>query len=329
MSAYRQVISEIIALVEEQARPLTVQEVSLALGIPMDEIRRQVDAYSEEISVRAHERFLTDVYVYILTVGESVPPTLSPEDEVHVEGRANLELLGTERFDASVLAPLYEAAADLAMKEPDNEALASAIHKLLDRFLPGVRPSSRFQADTIAEVARAIGDCRRVRIRYSRAWNPGVFERVIEPYELVRTGRGAEVHAGPVQEDGQIRTYLVNRIRHLETLAERFQRPADVDARVAASTAAVTVTGVAPAERLWAVRAWAEEVRELGPAAPDGGSIRFEARLLPPVEWRAALMLVIAGPEVRLDEPRFNEEARVLARRLWAQHGLAEDGASA
>lgn len=327
MSAYRQVISEIVGLVEAHG-PLTVQEVSLALGIPMDEIRRQVQAYSEEISVRAFERFMTDVSVYVLTVDESVPPTLSPEDEVWVEGSASLELLGTERFDASVLAPLYEAAADLATSEPDNEALASATDKLFDRFLPGLRPRSRFQADTIAEVARAIQACRRVRIRYSRAWNPGVFERVIEPYDLVRTGRGAEVHAGPVQADGQIRTYLVNRIRHIETLEEHFERPDDVDALVGASTAPVTVTGVAPAERLWAVRAWAEEVRELEPA-PDDGSIRFEARLLPPVEWRAALMLVIAGPQVRLDEPRFQEEAQVLARRLWAQHRLDEDDAPA
>ena len=80
------------------------------------------------------------------------------------------------------------------------------------------------------EFHRAVLDRRKIKIIYSRAWYPGVTERVIEPYAMVRTRRGWEVDAGPVDDHGRLRTYLLTGVQSFSVLDETFERPADVDA---------------------------------------------------------------------------------------------------
>jgi proteasome accessory factor C len=325
---YRQIITEVVALLEELAQPLTIAELATALGLAEDDIRRQVVAYDEELPVdlighAPHLWIEPAEFGEWPEVGvEEQPHRPSPQDLVRIEGaRYGREVLGVERFGAAVLAPLYEAANDLAAREPGNEVLAGAIQTLLVRFLPGMRPSSRFKADLIGTLARAIGEERRVRIEYSRAWEPGVYSRVIEPYALVRTPRGAEVDAGPVQPDGSIRTYLIGRIRSVDALEEFFERPADADLRVAEQRSMTRVTGVAPSDRVWAMRRFADRFSERDRV---GDEVAFEADYLPPVQWRVALALLVAGPTVRVADPGYHEEAADLARRLWDQHCLDE-----
>ena len=68
-------------------------------------------------------------------------------------------------------------------------------------------------------------------------------ERVIDPYELNYSARGAEVDAGPLDEDGRIRTFLVSRIRDIDVLDETFQRPGDALALCAAAREPTPVIG--------------------------------------------------------------------------------------
>jgi proteasome accessory factor C len=216
------------------------------------------------------------------------------------------------------------AAEDLARVEPENVALAQVIAQVRSLWLPGVtdvwRPSlqRRFEA----ELTSAIADRRRVRITYDRTWRPGIVERIIEPYALVRTQRGFEVDAGPVQPDGRIRTYLVDQIVRMELLAEGFDAPADVEGLCAANRLATTVLMVIPADRAWVAEFLAEQVEVL--SADD--DVHVKMSVIEPLRDRVGLVLLQAGPGAFVTEPAQLADADdELARRLLAHHGLRDD----
>ncbi len=213
------------------------------------------------------------------------------------------------------------AAEDLARVEPHNMALAQVIAQLRSRWLPGVtevwRPSldRRFES----ELTTAMEECRVVDIEYDRAWRPGVVSRRIEPYALVRTQRGFEVDAGPVQSDGGIRTYLVNQIKRLVVSADTFTRPPNADELCAANRQATTVHVVMPRERQWVTEYLAERV--VVSAADD--DVALEMSVIEPLADRVGLVLLQAGPGAFVTEPDHLAEADdALARRLLAHHGL-------
>jgi proteasome accessory factor C len=318
MSAYRQIITEVVAMVEEMAQPLTLRELSEALSVPCGEIRRQVVAFDSGDDGIDYDG--TRPAVFIDPAGDEwgdYGP--SDDDRVKVVGAAMRERLGVERFDASVLAPLYQAAAALAEQEPQNTELASAAEGLLTQFLPGLRRRDPFRAELIGQLGRAISENGRVRIRYSRAWKPGVFSRTVEPYRIVHTRRGAELDAGPPAADGTIRTYLVSRIYRVEVLDSTFVRPGDAEERCDAARVLTTVRGQVPIERLWVIERAAEETRTWN---LEPGIVAFEADLLPPVAWRAGRMMAVAGAGARLEDPALAAGAAQIARELWDHHGL-------
>lgn len=322
MSGYRQIITEVVALIEEYGDSLTLQSLSDALDVPVDTIRQQVRIHDVDVPID-RLALVPEIWIEAAELdSDDDPAAASPQDLVCIGNGTDYSrrVLGTERFGAAVLGPLYEAAAELSLREPDNEVLARATATLLEEFLPGLRPEGQFRADTIAELSRAIGSSHPVRIRYSRAWHPGVSDRVIEPYALVRTRRGIEVDAGPIHADGSIRTYLVSRISAVETLPGTFERPANADRICATHREPTIVTGVVPRGREWAIRRLAEDFQA---AAPVDEVTRFRAALLPPVEWRAGLMLLVAGPAAHFDDPALPEAAATLATQLLAHHDLA------
>jgi hypothetical protein len=316
MSRYNPIITEVVALLEEQAQPLTLRELSLALGIAAADIRAQVRAFDVE---QGADRTGLVPEIMIEPADLDNPEAPSDDDLVILRGDFGREVLGIERFGAAVLAPLYRAAAELAVREPGNRVLAQAAEVLRMELLAGVRPASRFRADAIAVLSTAITSQLKVRIRYSRAWHPGVITREIEPLALVETGRGLEVDAGPVHPDGSIRTYLVSRISQAEALAEHFDPPVDITATVESHRSPQTVSGTVRVDRAWVIRRLAEEFRVTGRL---GHQLRFEADLLPPVAWRAGLATIVAGRGTRFDSQAHQQQAEELARELWAHHNL-------
>ena len=325
MTRYRQIITEVVALVEEQGGPLTVGELSCALHVPPAEIFRQVRAY--DVDIAADQLALNDTRpeVFIIPSGDEDHHADCDLCQVGLSGTPSRDLLGVERFDAAVLGPLYRAASELSARDPDNRVLAEALEKLRAAFLPGLRPISPFRAEVVAQLGQAIGAGRRVRIRYSRAWEPGVYERVVDPYRVEWTRRGAELDAGPIQADGTIRTYLVSRIESLTVLDDTFERPVDADERCAAGRRTTTVTGVVPSDRLWVVERAAESTEVL---EREGDMVRFAAELLPPVHWRAGRMIVVAGGRTRIDGSEALASAAEIAERIWHHHDLGDPAAA-
>jgi proteasome accessory factor C len=176
-----------------------------------------------------------------------------------------------------------------------------------------------YRARTAVTVQHAAERRRALRITYASAWQPRVTERTIHPYRVVSTSRGYEVDAGPLDAQGRPRTFLLTGIRELRILDEGFARPAGLAAVLERNRDLTPVRGVAPHRRMWAIRHWSERVEQ---RTADGDDVAFTAWLLPPVADRVALMCLVAGPQVDLDDDDLVTATRSRARELLAHHGL-------
>lgn len=227
--------------------------------------------------------------------------------------------LGVSYAPVSDLARQYRIARDRLVLEPDNEILQSAADKLGRGLLPGIMADEPTPWRPPADVEGARAQRRKITIRYARAWHPGVIERTVEPYRLLRTRRGWELDAGPVRDDGRIRTYLLNRVQRIEVLDERFERPGDIDDLLRDQRTPIPVQVEVPHEARWAVEKQAESVDVL---SEDETTVRLRAQLLMPVRQRVGLIMIDAGPGARVIEPtEYVDAGQELARRLLRHHG--------
>lgn len=226
--------------------------------------------------------------------------------------------LGVAYVPVAELARVYRVARDRLDLEPDNEILRSAVEHLREGLLPGVTPTEQPDRLPPHEFERARAERRPIAITYARAWQPGVVERVVEPYQLVRTRRGWELDAGPVQANGQLRTYLLNRIRSYEVLGGTFEPPDDLDDLLRAQRTPTLVQLEVPHDVRWAVEKHAESVEVV---QEDETSVRLRASMLEPVRQRVGLIMIDAGPTARVLQPAELADAGAeLARRLLTHH---------
>lgn len=228
--------------------------------------------------------------------------------------------LGVEYVDAGELGLVYTAALALLDIEPDNADLGEAIDVLAETMfgeasgVPDVRAWNRL----LPALQKAQRDRKAVRIVYSRAWEHGVSEREIEPYRLVQTRRGWEVDAGPVDEKGLLRTYLLSNIRSVEPVERSFAVPDDLAARLAAQRRTTTVQVLLPQSARWVADFYAEKVTNV---SDDEESVVVDLELLPPLDRRVGMLLLAAGPEAFVMHPRELETAGVvLAEELLFHH---------
>lgn len=239
---------------------------------------------------------------------------------VKISDPRSIDELGVEHVDASELALIYTAATSLLDVEPDNEDLAAAIGVLSETMLgeeaPGAGPAPWNRLlEPIAE-----GQRRRVRVDivYSRAWEVGVSRRTIEPYRLVRTRRGWEVDAGPIDERGRMRTFLLSNIRDAHVGDETFELPDDLERRLVEQRATTLVRVEIPQSARWAADMYAEQVTVIDDRET---TVELDLELLPPLEHRLGLLMLAAGPDARVLEPGDLADCLVaLARRLAAHH---------
>jgi proteasome accessory factor C len=235
--------------------------------------------------------------------------------------------LGVEYVDASELALVYTAARALLDIQPDNHDLAEAIEVLTDTMgvpLSGADPDQPQVATwnhALRPLQEAASAGRRAWIVYSRTWDPGVSERVIEPYRLVQTRRGWEVDAGPLDDQGRMRTFLLSNVRAVEVLDEEFAAPADLPARLAAQRATEVVEVVLPQSGRWAADMYAESVEVL---QADEESVKLRLELLPPLERRVGMLLLAAGADAFVvAPPELDGAAEILAEELLVHHEVA------
>jgi predicted DNA-binding transcriptional regulator YafY len=304
---------------------LTILEFHPA-GLPLVQLAAELDTTPESLRQTLLAYYVADVaeqagfrLPVIEFVGGDGDDDPARAEVVRVVSADPERELGVEHLTAEQLGALHAAGSDLLALEPDNEVLRSA----LDVFETSLWPvassdSAGLGADIAAEVNRAAQEHRRVRIVYARAWHPGISERIVEPYRVVRTRRGWEVDAGPADEAGHLRTFLVSGIRELSLLEETFERPGNVDDLIAAQRTAVDVELVVPQTGRWAVERFAESVNLL---QDDEESVKVLASLLPPIEQRAGLILISCGPEAFvMAPPSMLDAGAALARQLLDHH---------
>lgn len=272
---------------------LPLVTLSARVGVGVDELREDLMAFFTADLGDLLGMSRPDVLEFVGPDGEDVDPNTA--EIVRIVSERPVEELGVEHVDAAELALIYTAAEALLDIDPTDADLAGAIDVLTETIfgeplaLTGGMTSWQRPLEPLQDAAR---DRRKVRIVYSRAWEPGVSERVIEPYRLVQTRRGWEVDAGPIDDLGRMRTYLLSNLREYNVLPDAFTPPDDLDARLEAQRATTRVRVRLPHAARWVADFYAERV---GVVDEDELTVTVDLDLLPPVEQRVGLLLLAAG----------------------------------
>lgn len=259
-------------------------------------------------------------------------PSVRPEEEEYpdVDTAAFVRLrdmrfgpnVGVKFLTVGALAVASRTGHELLAREPENTVLEEALDAMTGTVLDGFdRGGPRWLGDMARQVRDAIRARHRIRIRYARAWRPGVVQRIVEPYQVTHTRRGWEVDGAVVTDDPgsiEVRTFLVSGIRELDVLDETFERPADAAERIRANRRLQPVDVVVPHGARWAVDLYAESAEVL---SEDEQSVRLRAQLLPPVERRLGLLLLAAGRDAVVVNPgELADAGRDVARELLEHH---------
>lgn len=316
------VLERLIA--EPDGIPLAM--LAAELDVPVDELRVDLMAYytADVDSDLLMGLTRPEVLEFLGPDGDTVDPNQA--DIVRISEGRPLDELGVQYVDASELALVYTAARALLDIEPDNRDLAEALAVLtatmgvpLAEGAAGVPDIPRWNRP-LGPLQQAQAARRQVRISYSRAWRPGAGERVIEPYRLVQTRRGWEVDAGPLDDQGRMRTYLLSNIRDAEVLDDTFELPDDLAGRLAKQRERAVVDVVLPHSGRWAADMYAEDVEVL---QADEEVVKLRLGLLPPLEQRVGMLLLAAGPEAFVvDPPALDSAGAVLAEELLTHHSV-------
>jgi predicted DNA-binding transcriptional regulator YafY len=321
-------MTPVVARFAERVASLTQVVTTLELhpsGLPLAQLAAELDTTTDSLRQTLLAYYVADVaeqadfpLPVIEFVGSDGDDDPERAEVVRVVSADPERELGVEHLSAEQLGALHAAGSDLLTLEPDNDVLRSALAAFEASLWPvATSADASSGAAVAADMNRAAQERRRVRIVYARAWRPGTAERVVEPYRVLRTRRGWEVDAGPVDPVGRIRTYLVSGIREVVVLDAKFERPTDVDELIATQRSAESVDLVVPQAGRWAVERFAESVTLL---EDDEESVKVRAAFLPPVEQRLGLILISCGPEAFVTAPRALVDAGAKVSRQLLDH---------
>ncbi len=293
--------------------------VAKEVGRTEDEVRDVLVRYY--VSEDAQDRLgMPPPLEFLDDLGEDADPSVATTVRLH--DRYVVDDLAFDYAPVEYLARVYRVARDESLLEPDNTVLAGAVEKLRAFLDEDLTPSwvDDGAGLSAAQWFRAARDRRRVRIRYVRSWWPGAAERVVEPYRVVRTRRGWEVDAGPPDEDGRLRTFLLTGVLEAEVQGEVFEPPVDLVDLLVAQRRTTPVRLVVPTSGVWVVERQAERVEVV---REDGTDSEVVAHLLEPVADRVARILLVAGPDafVVTGTEEYQDLGRDLAQRLLEHHG--------
>jgi len=296
-----------------------LEAVAKEVGRPEAEVRDLLVRYY--VTEDARDRLgMPPPIEFLDDVGEESLP--SEATCVRLQHRYVVDDLAFDYAPVEYLARVYRVARDESLLEPDNAVLAGAVEKLRAYLDEDLRPSAATEGAGLSAAGwyRAARDHHRVRIRYVRTWWPGAAERVVEPYRVVRTRRGWEVDAGPPDDDGRLRTFLLTGVLEAEVQGEVFEPPADLVDLLVAQRHTTPVRLVVPTSAVWVVERQAEKVEVI---REDGADSEVVAHLLEPVADRVARILLVAGPDafVVTGAGEYQDAGRELAQRLLEHHG--------
>ncbi|HVK29691.1 MAG TPA: WYL domain-containing protein [Nocardioides sp.] len=309
-------------------------------GLPLEELAADFDVSVAALREELLAFYTADIGGRWLLTRPEVLEFLGPDGDAEDPGTAGVVRIvaevpadiGVEYVDAGELGLAYTAALALLETEPGNEELGQAIDVLTETMFGPSAAAGDGDGEDAGEAAPAVAAWNRllpvlrealdagraVRIVYSRAWHPGVTEREIEPYQLVQTRRGWEVDAGPPDDEGRLRTFLLSNIRSAEIVDRRFVAPDDLAGRLAEQRATTRVRVLLPQSARWAADFYAETVTLV---EDDEEDVVVDLDLLPPVERRVGRLLLAAGPLATVIDPAELDSAGVvLAEELMVHH---------
>lgn len=246
-------------------------------------------------------------------------PQPTDQDMVRFASALGGAAAGISHQDAAVLGPLLAAATQLRAMEPENLVLAAAVDKLQTTMMRSTVGLATYRSHIAADMQRAARARLRLEIVYSNAWRPRVGTRVVDPYQVVSTARGYELDAGPLDERGSPRTFLLPRIRSYRVLDSNFENPPNLAAALARNRQLTEVSGYVGHAGVWAVRHFSERCEF---AEFDSSGTVFTAWVLPPLADRLGLMMLLAGPDSYLGDPELDALKLVKAAELADHHGL-------
>ena len=243
------------------------------------------------------------------------------EDEIRslfVSGSSPLADLGMESGLDRALEKLHGGLADVQRRAADKAR--SRVHIDQRRWNQGEPPR-----ELLTVLRRAVWDDRRVRIRYEDR-NRKATTRTIDPLGLVSKA-GVWYLIARLSEELEMRSFRVERMRSVDELPTRFERPAEFDlerywsdtsAQFKQSSPEYSVTLRAVAEALETVTLyWTSEILETN----DGYGI---VRLAFPGPEAATFAVLAWGARVTIVEPiELRDLVVTRAREAVEQHGGA------
>ena len=295
-------LPQVLELLTDYPDGLPLDDLAAKVGAPEVELRQDLLAfYSADVVEFGFDRPPATLE-FVGPEGDDVDPNHA--EIVRISGDAGLDELGVQYVTAGELALLFTAARRLQDLEPGDIHLAEAIDVLAETMYGepvgvATRQNRRWN-DALDPLQQAVREHRRVRIVYSRAWRTGVSDRVIEPYRLLNTRRDWEVDAGPLDESGGMRTFLLANIREAELLDETFGLPDDLEKRLQDQRKTSRARVRLPQSARWAADMYAEEVHVV---ADDEIFSTLDLDLLPPLGHRVGLLMIAAGPTAEVVEP--------------------------
>jgi predicted DNA-binding transcriptional regulator YafY len=193
----------------------TLQEI----GVPVEGERGRYGAYS-------------------LKRGYKMPPMMFTDEEAL--GLA-LGLLAARTLGLVGVAPAVEGAlAKLERVMP--EALRGRVQNLEETVSIAIaRPTIPADSETLLTLAAAVGERRRVRLRYRSGW-AGESERVVDLYGVMQR-EGYWYAAGHCHLRGSMRLFRLDRVLEAKMLDDTFARPAGLDSPGAVLSAVASTPG--------------------------------------------------------------------------------------
>lgn len=295
--------------------PLT--QLAEELGASTDDLREEILAYyTAEPAAGAGYR-LPGVG-WISPTGEDEDPAVA--ELVVLTDPQVLADLGAVRLTTQEMAGVWRAGRILAEYEPDNEVLEQALDVVANGWLYGPLVDADPGSDHVAVIRDAIEQRRRIRITYARAWRPGISTRVVDPYRLICTNRGWELDAGPLDDAGDPRTFLLANTSELEVLAEGFEVPDDIREILARNRAQIRVEVSLPQRAAWGADTQADSIDAI---RSDAETTTLRVELSPPYAERLALLLAPSyGQGMLMDHRELAADIGRVAQRLLRHHGF-------
>ena len=312
-------ILDALEILQHHPDGLPLQHLAAELGTSADDLRTEILAYYTA-EPASSEHYRLPGIAWLSPSGEEDDPHTA--DVIAVTEPTALAGLGVARLTVHEIAEIWRAGRLLLDYEPDNDVLASALQVLADKWLQGSSADAEPGAEHVAAIRRAIDERQRLRFRYARQWRPGVSDREIDPYRLLRTSRGWELDAGPLDAAGAPRTFLLaNIVSEVEVLPEQFAVPDDVERIIAENRARIEVEVSLPQRVAWAVESQADSA---SPLRADAETVAGVVELSPPYAARLALILAPAmGAGMLMTHRELAPQIQAHAARLLAHHGFA------